>query len=113
MFAAALENPRLTEGGVVRTLGAERLTPEVVEAIAGHPRWSHRYEVRLALIRHPATSLRRMLGLLEAVRREDLADLEADRRMPVERRRYLARLLRSHKARGTRLPGLRKESHRV
>ncbi len=94
VFRAALENPRLTEEAVVRTLKAEKLTPEVVEAIATHPRWSTRYEVRLALIRHPATSLHRVLALVGQVRRADLADLTSERRMPADRRLYLARLVR-------------------
>lgn len=93
VFRTALENRRLTEEGVVRTLREAKLSPEAVEAIATHPRWSVCYGVRLALIRHPATSLRRMLELVGQVRRHDLADLTADRGMPPERRKYLARLV--------------------
>jgi hypothetical protein len=99
VFRAALENPRLTEEGVVKSLAARRLTPEVVECIAADPRWSLRYEVRLALIRHPATSLGRVLALVQQVGRNDLADLTADRRMPADRRHYLARLVHARKAR--------------
>ena len=99
VFRTALENSRLTEEGVVKSLANERLAPEVVECIAAHPRWSLRYEVRLALIRHPATSLGRVLALVEQVRRNDLANLTADRRMPANRRHYLTRLVHSRKAR--------------
>ena len=53
VFRTVLENPRLTQEGVLKSLADERLTPEVVGYIAEHPRWSLRYEVRLALIRHP------------------------------------------------------------
>ena len=99
VFRTVLENPRLTQEGVLKSLADERLTPEVVDYIAEHPRWSLRYEVRLALIRHPATSLRRVLALVQQVQRNDLADLTADRRMPADRRHYLRRLVHSGKAR--------------
>lgn len=93
VFRAALDNPRLTEEGVVKALREQKLTAEAVGAIADHPRWSYRYEVRLALIRHPATSLRRVLELVDLVRRQDLADLTADRLMPPDRRQYLSHLV--------------------
>lgn len=99
VFRAALENPRLTEEGVVRALRERKLTPEAVGAITAHPRWSIRYEVRLALIRHPATSLRSMLSLVGQVRRQDLAELAGDLRMPTDRRAYLERLVRRPAAR--------------
>jgi hypothetical protein len=99
VYCSALENPRLTEEGVVKILREEKLTPEAVEAIAVHPRWSLRYEVRLGLIRNPATSLGRVLALAAQVRSRDLADLTMDSRMPSNRRKYLARLARFH---GTR-----------
>lgn len=93
VVGAALDNPRLTEHGVVRALQEQKLRPETVSAIAAHARWSCCYEVRLALIRNPATSLRRVLELVGQVRRQDLADLTADRRMLTDRRAYLARLM--------------------
>ncbi len=105
VFRTALENPRLTAEWVVRTLREDRLGPGPVEAIGLHPHWSTLYEVRLALIRHPATSLRRMLELVEQVRRGDLADITADQRLPRERRQYLAHLLEVHHARARRPRG--------
>lgn len=104
VFRCALDNPRLTGEGVVKTLMEDRLRPEAVEAIATHQRWSLRYEVRLALIRNPATSLGRVLALVEQVRRNDLAELTADRRMPSDRRKYLARLVRFQGARRRNSP---------
>lgn len=105
VFCTALENPRLTEEGVLKTLREEKVTPEAVEAIAAHPRWSQRYEVRLGLIRNPATSLGRVLALVEQVRSSDLAELTADSRMPPNRRKYLARLVRSYGTRRRNSPG--------
>ncbi len=94
VFQAALENPHLTQDGVVKALAGDSISAEAVEAIAVHPRWSLRYDVRLALLRHPCTSLARALMLMPLVRREDLALLTDDWRMPADRRRYIANLLR-------------------
>ena len=93
VIQAVLDNPRLTEEGVVRALREQDIRPQAAGAIAAHPRWSTRYEVRLALIRNPATSFRCVLELVERVRRKDLAELTADRMMPADRRGYLARLV--------------------
>jgi hypothetical protein len=99
VFRAALENPRLTEDGVTRALAGDSVSAEAVEAIAVHPRWSMRYDVRLALLRHPRTSLARALMLMSQVRREDLALLTDDWRTPAERRHYIANLLRHGRSR--------------
>jgi len=112
VFQAAMENPRLTEEGVVKALRGRTLSPEAVSAIATHPRWSCRYEARLALIRHPATSLRCMLRLVEQVRRQDLADLTADRLMPLDRREYLARLVRQSSARQRAAGGIERNGEK-
>lgn len=96
----ALDSPRLTEEGVVRTLREAKVAPHAVEMIAEHPRWARRYEVRLALIRQPATSLRRMLVLIDQVRHQDLADIVEDRKLPPDRKRYLARVVETRRAKG-------------
>lgn len=91
----ALRNPRLVESGVIAALSGDRLRPEMVEMIATDRKWALRYDIRLALIRQPATSLRRMLLLIETVRRDDLDLLTHDPRMPVDRRKYIAGVMRS------------------
>lgn len=92
VFETALHNPHVTEDLVQRALGQEDISAEAVGTIAEHPRWSTIYSVRLALLRNPLASLARVLVLAEQVQRRDLAEIVHDRRMPLNRRAYLARL---------------------
>ena len=90
VYRLALDSPRLTEDGVVRALRDSAISAGAVEAIARHPRWSPRREVRLAIVRSPGASLARVLATVEQIARRDLAELAEDESMPRDRRRYLA-----------------------
>ena len=105
VFRTSLDNPRLTEEFVVKALRQRPgLSAEAVAAIAAHGRWMSQYEVKLALIRHPAASLRTVLQLVNEVRDADLADLTADPLMPGERRVYLRQFVRARRSRAARRP---------
>ena len=110
VYSLALQNPRLSEEGVIRALRQEKVAPDAVRAIIAHPRWSARYDVRLALLRHPACSLAQMLALVETLRWQDLVDLEEDARMPAERRRYLAEWVRRRRRRQASRSGARRQT---
>ncbi len=101
VFSVALASPRLTEDGVLRALRDGKIAAAAVDAIARHPRWSARHEVRLAIIRSPGASLARVLAMVEQVSRRELAEITGDEAMPRERRQYLMRLVKES---GTRRP---------
>jgi hypothetical protein len=92
VVVTALGNPQLTEELVVKALSMESISAEAVERIAEHQRWGFAYNVRLALLRQPLTSLGRVLSLAPQVKRNDLIDISGDPRMPADRRNYFARL---------------------
>ena len=92
VFETALNNPKMTEELVLKALAQESISAEAVEAVAAHPRWSLAYNVQLALLRHPLSSLARVLALAAQVKRRDLAEIVEDPRMPANRRAYLARI---------------------
>ena len=54
---AALENPRLSEGAIVKVLARPGATTALVQAVCRHGKWSPQHEIRLALLRHPKTPL--------------------------------------------------------
>jgi len=89
LIRAALENPYLTEGHLVKLLARTGLPPALVEYLAQHEQWSNRYNVRLALIRNPLTPLARVLTFLPDMAVGDLRDTCLDRRLPEPLRKYL------------------------
>jgi hypothetical protein len=89
LIAAALENPFLTEGNLLRALSLEKLPRLAVESIARHEKWSCRYHLRLALIRNPLAPLARILEFLPDIAANDLREICLDRRMPDAVRKYV------------------------
>jgi hypothetical protein len=89
LIQAGLDNAFLTEAHLLKLLGREALPAMVVEAIACHPKWSIRYHLRLALIRHSNTPFRQVLAFLPDLAVSDLRDVCRDPRMPQEVRRSI------------------------
>ena len=81
LIEPALENPRMTEAELYRLLQADELTEELLEAIASHRKWSRRYDLRLQLVRHPATPMGLVLDLLARIQPQDLRVLAGDSRL--------------------------------
>jgi hypothetical protein len=89
IIRAALDNPRLTEGNLLRALAHDNPPPTLVELVAEHQRWSHHYHLRLALIRNPLTPFARVLAFLPEMAVPDLRDICLDHRMPLHVREYV------------------------
>ncbi len=72
----ALENARLTEAFVIQAVLRPQSSAPLIQAVAQHPKWSYRREVRMALLRTEYLSLARALefsrGLPPAVVRDTL-----------------------------------------
>lgn len=86
---AALDNPFLNEGHLLKVLSLEQLPRRAVEIIAQHARWSGRYYLRLALVRNPLTPFTRVLAFLPDLAVNDLRDICLDHRMPEPVRKYI------------------------
>jgi hypothetical protein len=86
---AALGNPNLTEAQVLRVLSRDKVPAVVVQSIARHEKWSHIYNVRIALIRQPATTLTTVLAFLPELTVSDLDQLVAPGILPENLRHYL------------------------
>jgi hypothetical protein len=104
LIRAALDNPYLTEGYLLKVLAREGLPPVVVEQLAQHQRWSHHYHLRLALIRNPLTPLARVLGFLPDMAVTDLRDICLDHRMPPPVRKYIVAHCTARLNKQNRLP---------
>jgi hypothetical protein len=88
-LAVVLDNPYLTEAQVLKALSREKLSPDVIRAIAQHRKWSAAYNVRLALVRHPASTLSSVLACLPELTVSDLRELAAPGIVPESLRKYL------------------------
>ena len=89
VLSIALDNPGLTEAQVLKALSRERLPVGVVKAITQHRKWSHTYNVRLALVRHPGATLSTILAYLPEVSVSDLRELAAPGIVSENLRKYL------------------------
>lgn len=85
----ALDNTRLTAAQILRVLAREGVPESVVQAIAHHRKWSCDYNVRLALVRNPATTLAISLGFLPELTVSDLHELSSPGIVPEPLRKYL------------------------
>ena len=100
-----LDNPYMSEAQILRALSREKIPISVVPAIVKHRKWSIRYNVRLALVRHSATPLASILGYLPELTVSDLRELAAPGIVPESLRKYLQaevqrRMRAGRKARG-------------
>lgn len=72
---AALENARLAESQVLKSLAKDSLSPSILALIAKHPKWSRLVNVRVAVLRHRCVPLECALEFLPDLPRASLEDL--------------------------------------
>ena len=89
VLSVVLDNPGLTEAQVLKALSRESLPVGVVKAVAQHRKWSHTYNVRLALVRHPSSTLSTILAYLPELTVSDLRELAAPGIVSENLRKYL------------------------
>jgi hypothetical protein len=89
VLSVVMDNPQLTEAQVLKALSRDRLPLGVIKAIAQHRKWSHTYNVRLALVRHPSSTLSTILSYLPELTVSDLRELAAPGIVSENLRKYL------------------------
>jgi hypothetical protein len=100
-----LDNAHLHAAQLLKTLGSEGIPEAVVQAIAQHRKWSWDYNVRLALVRHPASTLASVLGFLPQLPVSDLEALAAPGIVPERLRKYLEAEVHRRISAGNKLTG--------
>jgi hypothetical protein len=93
VWQTALENSRLTEAAVVRTLLLSNVTLAFVEAVCHHPKWSLRHEVRIALLRNEKTPLARVVEFARTIPPGQLRDILHTSHLPEKVKTYLRKEL--------------------
>jgi hypothetical protein len=89
IVSIVLDNAYLTEAQILKVLSREKLPPGVVQAVAHHRKWSIVYNIRLALVRHPASPLSNVLAYLPELTVSDLRELVAPGIVSESLRKYL------------------------
>ena len=91
VMQTALENPRLTEALVVNSVLRPAATVALAHAVAQHPKWSCRREIRAALLRTEHLSLARALEFSREIPTSLLHELLTASRLPVQIKDQLLR----------------------
>ena len=97
LIQAVLDNPYLTEAVLLPVLNRSDCAPRIVEAIASHPRWGLRYDIRLALLRNPSLSVARALAILPGLKPQDAQAISQDPAVNLQVRKYLSNRLKGSK----------------
>ncbi len=101
---AALENPFLGEAHLLKILSRRDVDDDLIEIVASHPKWTQRYSIRLALVRHPLTTFTRVRKFVPNLTVSDLNVICQDRRISEEVRDFLSAHCRQRLARGKKRP---------
>lgn len=89
LVTVALDNMHLNVSQILKVLAQEGVPELVAQAIARNDKWSRDYNVRLALVRHPASTLSTVLGYLPEIPVSDLRLLAEPGVVPDRLRKYL------------------------
>ena len=89
VMQAALHNGRLTESSIVRALTRADATATFVDAVAHHPSWSLRREVRVALLRNEKTPMARAVHFARSLPPGVLREILQTSRLPGTVKEYL------------------------
>ena len=84
VMQTALENPRLTEALVIKSVLRPAASAALVHAVARHAKWSPRREIRAALLRTAHLSLARALEFSREIPAGPLQELLASSRLPAK-----------------------------
>jgi hypothetical protein len=91
VMQAALENPRLTEALVIKSVLGRAASAALVHAVARHTKWSYRREIRAALLRTAHLSLARALEFSREIPTPLLQEVLASSHLPAPIKAQLIR----------------------
>ncbi len=75
VIRALLDNPRLVERDAIKIAALRPTAPEVLEAVAAHPKWGRNYRVKTALAFNPYTASSLARQLVRTLLRQELLTL--------------------------------------
>jgi hypothetical protein len=97
VMQTALENPRLTEAHIISAVLRPAATAALVHAVARHPKWGCRREIRAALLRTEHLSLASALEFGQEIPAPLLREILASSRLPAKIKAQLRHETRDYK----------------
>jgi len=97
--SAALDNPRLTEDGVVDALISPKTPPHLAPAVCHHSRWRLRTEVRTAALRCEFTPLAHAIDIARDLPLAQLREVLSQSKMTEKVKQYLVQTAEKRKNR--------------
>ncbi len=93
VVSVCLDSPRMTEGEIYKIINMTNISPQAIRLIASHRKWSCRYMVRWALIRHAHAPLSCIVNFLRDMKTIDLKELYSAPEVPSSAKPYIYREL--------------------
>ena len=81
LMAACLDNPRLKQAAIFRFLNGPGATAETISAVARHPRWKSRHELKVAILKNTKTPLVWFTAFLPGLSLVDMKNIYASSRI--------------------------------
>jgi hypothetical protein len=82
IVGAALENPRLTESLVIKALLCNQASPQLVQTVCRHSKWSLRREIRIALLRNEHTPLAHAIEFAKSLPNDLVKEILQNSKLP-------------------------------
>lgn len=89
VIEAALQNSRMTEVSIVKSLGKRDVPPALISMLAEHPKWSLRREIQIAIIRRPEATDAIVLKVIGKLPKPAIFDLLEHIKLPKGREEFL------------------------
>ena len=93
VIEAAMQNGRLTEASVVRSLASRTVSVLLLSMLSEHPKWSLRREIQVAILRRPETPEAIVRQTAAKLPKPAIYEILQNSRLPERRELLLRRLL--------------------
>lgn len=89
IIEAALDNPRMTEIGIVKALKVEQVSQSLIALVCEHEKWSLRTEIQVEVLKAAHTPLAKAIVVAEKLPPATVTDVLRNSRLPAHVRAYL------------------------
>jgi len=93
VIEAALQNPRITEASIVKSLAKPEVPVLLLSMLTEHPKWSRRWELQMTMLRRPEATEPMIATVMGRLPKVAVLELIEHARLPQGREKLLRRLL--------------------